>query len=146
VKVICDKVVAHGHGMITAKHRNTMEITKDNYVTERGTCIIACSADKALRDLREDLKQLIKNDNTVVVVKIRCVDKFEIVLCRGSSRLTLSSDRKIVIRKSKYVDDATLCIESNKGAADLDRGLISRLCMCDVVEIQICAIELEDPT
>ncbi|NPB00526.1 MAG: DUF371 domain-containing protein [Crenarchaeota archaeon] len=146
MKIVCDKVTARGHGMISARHRNTIEITKDEYVTERGTCIIACSADKALKDLKDDLKRVLKNNNTVVVIKVKCVDKVEMILCRGSDRLILTNDRKIVVRKSKYIDDATLCIESNKGASDLDRVLISRICMGDIVEILICAIELENIT
>jgi len=128
--------------MITARHKNTLEITKDEYVTERGTCIIACSSDKAASDLRGELREVIKDDLTVIIVKIRCRDISDIVLCRGSSNLKLSNNRKIIIRRSRYIDDATLCIESNKGAADLDRRLINMICMGETVEIVICALPL----
>ncbi len=144
MRIVCDKVIARGHGLVRARHRNTIEITKDNYITERGTCIIACSSNKALKDLDEELKKLLKNDKTVVVIKISCEEDEEIILCRGARELSLKDDRRIIIRKSRYIDNATLCIESNKGAADLNRRMISRICMGGIVEITICAISLED--
>ncbi len=144
MKVVCDTVHARGHSMITGKHRNTIEITKDEYVTERGTCIIACSSDKAVKDLNSELRELLKNDNTIVIVKIITRNLSDIVICRGSKNLKLSNDRKIIIRRSRYVDDSTLCIEANKASIDIDRKIISMLCMCEEVTIKICAIDVSD--
>lgn len=37
-----------GHRNITAKHRTTLEITKDEEITRKADCIIGVRADKAI--------------------------------------------------------------------------------------------------
>ncbi len=143
MKAICEIVEARGHKLIRCTHRNTIEITKDKEITEKGTCIIACKSNKAVRDL-ENIRELLKNDKTIVVVKFHIKDIEDIVICRGSKNLILTNDRKIIIRKSNYIDDATLCIESNKASIDIDRRIIHYLCMEENITIKICAICIED--
>ncbi|KUO85763.1 MAG: hypothetical protein AT709_05205 [Caldivirga sp. MG_3] len=54
-KMAIDVVWARGHVNVMATHRNTLEITRDDYVTKRGDCIVACCADKAALDLNTPL-------------------------------------------------------------------------------------------
>lgn len=70
---------------------------------------------------------MLQQDSAVVIIELRCSNVVDWVLCRGSHRLRLRDERRIIIRKSRFVDDATLCIEANKAARDLDRRLIKRL-------------------
>ncbi len=120
-------VIASGHPLIRATHRTTFEITTEPFLTPRGDCIVGVSASRALRSLPTELRNAVRRDDALIVIELRSDGFRDVVLCRGSKRLTLLSDRKIVVRRSRYVDDSTLCIESNKAARDLDRGLISAL-------------------
>ncbi len=139
-----DVVKAQGHGNIRALHRNTLEITKDPAVTPRGDCIVACRANKAAADLRPEVRERIRHLDSLVIVVIRAGPVQDVVLCEGSPRLTLRDRSRIIIRKSTYVDDATLCIRANKAAADLDRRLINYICMCSEVEVEIIAGRLSE--
>ncbi len=135
---------AKGHPNILAQHENTLEITKDPEVTPRGTCIVACSADKALADLDEEFVNALKRDDSIVVVKICVNSECDFVLCQGSKLLRPSNSRKIIIRKSTYIDDATLCIRSNKAAKDIDRRLINKICLGSDVTIELYVITLDE--
>lgn len=50
-------IKARGHPNIKATHRTTIEVTKDNYLTGRGDCILGIDADKSLKDMKEFLDQ-----------------------------------------------------------------------------------------
>jgi len=119
-------IKAKGNKLIKATHRSTLEITKDNYLTERGDCIIGISANYSVKDLPEDLKDHLLNGGKVKIV-IKVDDLIDNIIAYGSKRLLLTNDRSIVIRKSDYIDDRTLAINSNKSAIDIDRSLIDRL-------------------
>ncbi len=120
-------VKAYGHVNVTAKHRSTIELTKDEYLTPRGDCIIGIKACKALRDFSQEFKELVKRDGSIIIAIFIADDTYDFVVGRGSSKLTLTSDRKIIIRKSEYVDQSTIMIKSNKAAKDLNRRLIKKL-------------------
>jgi hypothetical protein len=121
-----EKIVAFGHELVQAKHKTTIEITKENFLTKRGDCIIAVKADKACFDLRDEFKMALKQEKKVKIV-------FEIngikdeVIAFGSKELLLESKTSIVIRKSSFIDDRTIAIRANKSAADLDRRLVEEL-------------------
>ncbi|MEM0174256.1 MAG: DUF371 domain-containing protein [Sulfolobaceae archaeon] len=123
-----DHLIAEGHENIRAKHRTTFEITKDNYLTLRGDCIIGINANKGARDLDEELKRLIIREETYVYIVIYLSNElYEIVKGKGSSKLTLTNGNKIIVRKSDFISDATIAIRSNKSARDLRRDLINKL-------------------
>ena len=69
----------------------------------------------------------------------------DIILAMGSSGLLLSSENKIIIRKSTYIESATLGIKSNKAARDIDRRLVEKLKNPDtVVKVKIIGLLLEE--
>ena len=124
--MIKETIVCYGHENVKATHRSTLEITKEDYLTPRGDCIICIKASKALRDLDEKIKEALKSGKKV---KIRIivdgiVDELEAF---GDSRLSFESDFSMVIRKSDYVDGRTLAIKANKAAKDIKRELIEKL-------------------
>jgi len=125
--IIREIVRAKGHENITAFHRSTIEITRENYLTKRGDCIIGVSADKSVKDFDPLFKQYLKKDDTVVIIVFESRGLKDIVLAHGSPDLILNDSNRIIIRKSSYVDGATLCIRANKSARDLDRRLINIL-------------------
>jgi len=123
-----DVVSFKGHPNVRATHKTTLEITKENYLTPRGDCIIGVSADKGLADLNQELKQIIRSRNSVILILL--VDEsgeYDLIVGRGDPRLELSDDRRIIIRKSAHVSRNTLAINSTKSAADIKRSLIENL-------------------
>nr|WP_305836316.1 DUF371 domain-containing protein [Candidatus Nanopusillus massiliensis] len=60
-----------------------------------------------------------------IVIKVD--DLIDDIIAYGSKNLLLTNYRSIVIRKSNYIDDRTLAINSNKSAIDIDRKLIEEL-------------------
>lgn len=122
-----DRVTARGHQAVRALHPTTFELTKDSYLTERGDCIIGVDLDKGVSELNPDLKNALRKSTSLVVLILRVGGITDIVLAQGHENLILGSDRKIVVRRSSYVDPATLAINANKGSRNLRRDLIEKL-------------------
>jgi len=115
---------AYGHHLIKATHSTTLEITKENFLTKRGDCIIGIKSEKACIDLSKDLKELIKQKNSMIKLILECEGYVEQVEAYGSPLLLLTNPISIVIRKSNYIDNRTLAINSNKAAKDLNRDFV----------------------
>ncbi len=143
VNVAVDLIKAWGHANVRATHKTTIEVTKDEYLTPRGDCIVGIRADKALSELDPRLRSIISKDGSIVIVIFSVGDYFDYVVGMGSSRLTLSSDEKLIIRRSEYVDDATLMIRASKAAAGLSRELVDRLKRGEPLLVYIVGVDLE---
>ncbi|MCY0860449.1 MAG: DUF371 domain-containing protein [Sulfolobaceae archaeon] len=122
-----DVIRAKGHQNVRALHKTTLEVTREDFLTPRGDCIIGVSSDKGAKDLDEGLKELIKKDNTYVYLLIVVDNLYQLIKARGSSKLTLTNDTKIILRKSDYISDATIGIRANASAKDIDRNIIKLL-------------------
>jgi len=68
---VIERILAKGHKNVKATHRTTLEVTKDKYLTPRGDCIIAISANKAASDLSESFKYYLKKPGSILVVVLR---------------------------------------------------------------------------
>lgn len=142
MRVAIEIVKARGHVNITAKHETTIEVIRDDYLTPQGDCIIGVNANKASSDLSEDFKETLKNNDTVLIVVLLSRSTYDYLIARGSSSLKLTDRRKIIIRKSDYIDDATLAIKSNKAAKDLSRELVRELVDGAQLYVVLIAIRL----
>jgi hypothetical protein len=120
-------VVAKGHESIQATHRATLEITKDEHLSEKGDCIIAVAADKAVADLSHDFKERLRDPNARLTILIEAGGVTERVHAYGSSRLVLAHTTDMVVRKSDYVCSRTLAVRADKAASDLSRDLVEKL-------------------
>jgi len=118
---------AYGHEKIKSTHKTTLEITKEDYLTESGDCIVAIKSEKSCADLNNDLKNAIRKDGSKVLIKLVVGNEIETVEAYGSKKLILNNSTSMVIRKSEYIDDRTLAIRSNKSANDLRRDFIDLL-------------------
>lgn len=124
---VTEKIVAWGHPNVTAKNRTTFEVTKENYLTRRGDCIIAINASKGARDLNGAFKHLARSKDAEITVIIDAGSYREIAKGRGDPRLTLSHATDLVARKSNYICDRTLMIETDKVAINFSRDLLKAL-------------------
>lgn len=124
---ICEEVNAYGHENILSKHKNTFEVTKDNYLTKRGDCIIGVNADKGAYDFSEKFKYMLKGANSNVRIFIICNQFRDEVKAKGNENLILTNKDDIVVRKSKFIDDRTVAVMADKAAIDLNREMIKIL-------------------
>ncbi len=119
-------IKAKGHKNVSATHKTTLEITKDNYLTTTGHCIIGIEADKSMKDFPEEFKEKIRNAKKIVV-EIEVDGVKEIIVGKGDKNLPLSHPTDIVIRRSNYICPRTLMIKANKGAKDINREIVKKL-------------------
>lgn len=126
-RIAVDIIEAWGHINVRATHETTFEITKEKELTPRGDCIIGVNATKSAADLNEELKNIIRNNEAILLIVLITENHRDTVIAKGSSKLTLSNPIKIIIRKSSYISDATIGIYSNKAAIDINRELINDL-------------------
>ncbi len=124
--IIFDEFRARGHPNITARHRTTLEITKEDYLTKRGDCIIAIKSEKSVRDLDEEIKEAVRKGWHIALI-IKTNDFVDYTIGVGDPMLTLDDPNRLIIRKSRYIDNKTLMIRANKAAVDLNRKLIEKL-------------------
>ena len=122
-----DWVHFFGHRAITARHKTTFEITKDEWLTPRGDCIVGVKADKACADLDERLKELLRTEGCRVELEFLVGGERFVVHAKGSPRLTLRDRRDMVVRKSSFVCDRTLAIGADGAASDFPRSIVSKL-------------------
>jgi len=120
------QINSQGHSNVLATHKNTIEITKEDFLTQKGDCILGISSDKALSDLPDQFKELLKLGKKIRIT-LECNGFKDVITGRGNPLLTFLDQKSLVIRKSDYTDDRTLCIQADKAAADLDRKLIEEL-------------------
>lgn len=119
-------ITAVGHQNILATHKSTIELTKEDFLTHTGDCIIGVRADKACADLPDRFKELLKLGRKVKIT-LECGGLKEVITARGDPRLTFESPTAMIIRKSDFVCGRTLCVRADKAAADLNRKLIEEL-------------------
>ncbi|MCX8184984.1 MAG: DUF371 domain-containing protein [Sulfolobales archaeon] len=122
-----DVVVFSGHENVRALHRSTLEVTKDSYLTPRGDCIIGVASSKSALEISQCVKEVLRGGGLLVVVVATASGLYDYLYAEGSGRLTFRDSRRIVIRRSSYVDDSTIGIRSSKAAGDLDRSLVEAL-------------------
>jgi len=120
-------IFARGHENIQATHRTTFEITKKSTLTKRGDCIIAISATKGAADLSSYFKEVARSEDAQIMITIEAEGLKEIIRAKGSSRLSFTDPRDLVVRKSNYVCGRTIAIKANKAANDLSRKLVEKL-------------------
>ena len=118
---------AHGHVNVLANHRTTVEITTEDFLTQRGTCIIGVRADKSLNEVPPKIKALAASKKTKIVLKLKVGNLMEEITGRGDPRLTYLDTVSMVARKSSFICDRTLMVGADKAAVDLDRSFVDAL-------------------
>lgn len=121
-----EEIIFKGHKNIRCTHKTTLEVTKDKHLTPRGDCIIGVDANKGCADLSDRFKRTLKDTNLIKISLI--VDNYEYSFnAYGNKQLTLSNKHDMVIRKSSFISDRTLCIRSKKASIDIPREIIQLL-------------------
>lgn len=130
---------ASGHPNIRAKHRTTLEITKESHVTPRGDCIVGVNSEIAARDLPEWFKEEAKKGSYILLVL--CSNSIcDSVIGTGTPSLSFSDDTKMVFRRSTYSGPETVMVKASKAAGDLRRDLVDSLVKGGTLEAYLILI------
>ncbi len=132
-----ERIKAKGHRNVTARHKTTFEITKEDYLTPGGDCIIAVLADKSLPELSSEFRETLKNHKTRLEILLSCSGLTEEINAYGNPSLVLTHPTDMVVRKSDFICNRTLAIKANKSASDLSREFIEKLREGGEVEIEL---------
>jgi uncharacterized protein len=122
-----DEVIFYGHSNVQSLHAKTLEITKDDYLTPRGDCIIGIRADKSCADLDEALKDRLRRSLAIVRIEVIVGTESILITGKGDERLKLLSSHDIVIRKTNYVCPRTMSVRTDKAALEMPRKMVKLL-------------------
>lgn len=142
--MIIEVIRARGHRNILARHRTTLEITKESEVTPRGDCIIGVSADKAAADLSPRFKEALRDDSAILIAVLEAGGLRDVVLAMGRRDLVLEHREKIILRKSEYVEPATVGVRANKAAGDISRDLVEELRKGSELLVKLIVLRLDE--
>ncbi|MBP2142895.1 hypothetical protein J2127_000036 [Methanococcus voltae] len=126
------KFKAKGHKNVKSTHKSTLEITKEDYLTPAGDCIVAINSSMAINDLPEEFKEQLKQGKSLKIT-LECKNNktneiyIDTIISKGSKDLILNHDTDMVIRKSTHICPRTLSINADKSAKNLNRDLINCL-------------------
>ena len=118
---------AKGHKNVTSAHRSTFEVTMDKEIGIRADCIVGVSSKIKLEDFPLELRNAIKNENTLIKVQLETENAEDEIKGYGHPELTLDHPTDMVCRKSDFKCSRTLMIKSDKAAVDLKRELVNDL-------------------
>ncbi len=125
---VTEVIEAWGHPNVTALHKTTLEITKDEELTKRGNCIIGVKANKAIRDLDANLKKLLNAGyKAKITLELPQYDIKDEIIGFGHKKMSFEHARDVVVRKSNFVCGRTLLVKANKSAFEIDREIANLL-------------------
>jgi len=125
--LLTEEIQFCGHKNIRSLHTRTIEITKDPNLTLNGDCIIGVSATKSCSDLTSTMKNKIRKNQSIVEIDL-IVEPFSIKIHGiGNDNLLLTHLHDIVLRKSNFICDRTLCLSCNVSAIQIPRKMIDLL-------------------
>jgi hypothetical protein len=130
-----------GHSNITARHKTTLEFTKDEELGLAGDCIVGVKADFSLQQLKKFIKKLNNNKITIIIETMnninnnsneKIVEKINAEVNPG-----FDSDKEMVIRKSGFIDGRTFAIRADKASIDINKRLIVYLKVDGKIKVDI---------
>lgn len=111
-----------GHENLQATHKNTLEFTKDNELTLNGDCIVGvnCNFDA------EEVKKIAKNCNEIKI-RLKLENENQVFDCDAKVNHDFKDNNEIVLRKSNFTSNRTLCLYCDKAAIDIPRKMITKM-------------------
>jgi hypothetical protein len=122
-----DVIEFYGHAKVLATHNSTFEITKESHLSFKGDCIIGVKSDKSCVDLDSSLKELLKQDNSIIHLTLEVEGEICEVFAKGNIKFSLQDVKDLVIRRSDYSCPRTIAGKSSHAAKDISRKMINLL-------------------
>lgn len=116
-----------GHRNVISAHKTTLEVTRDKEIGKTADCIIGVQSESKLEDMPLEIKRAIKNEDTLIRVRLETENAKDEIIGYGHPELTLDHPTDMVCRKSNYRCNRTLMIKADKAAFDLKKELIDDL-------------------
>ncbi|MCE4599595.1 MAG: DUF371 domain-containing protein [Desulfurococcales archaeon] len=136
------KFRAWGHYNVRAAHRSTIELTKEESLTPRGDCIIGVKSQLAAKDLPQWFKNSARQDNSIIIAVFCSNGICDGVVGRGSPNLIFEDETRMILRRSTYIEPATIMIKASKAAIDLRRDLVNLLSDSKMLDVFMTVINL----
>lgn len=122
--------MCHGHENVTARHKTTLEFTKDKRLTLKGDCIMGIKANFSLKKIKRLIES--KNNKRITITIKPIINKIKngyynkkfIERINAEINPSFNSDKEIVIRKTDFISERTFAINADRAACDLSRDLI----------------------
>jgi len=125
--LLTEEIQFYGHKNIRSLHARTIEVTKDPHLTLTGDCILGVNANKSCSDLTSDMKNKIKTNHSFIEIEL-IVEPFNIKIHGfGNDNLLLNHNHDIVLRKSEFICNRTLCLNCNISAIHIPRKIVELL-------------------
>ncbi|TFG29418.1 DUF371 domain-containing protein [Candidatus Thorarchaeota archaeon] len=118
---------AYGHENVIGEHKTTVEITTEDFLTKRGSCIIGVQATQKLSDLSPEIRELASHETTKIVLVMEVKGIREQVTGTGGNNLTYADSTSMVARTSSFQCGRTLMVNADKAVSDLSREFVSLL-------------------
>jgi hypothetical protein len=122
-----DIVYCRGHPLVLGSHPTTFEITREDYLTKKGNCIIGIAGDKGCSELSTEFRHVLAHNDTVLITRLYYGGVTVKVKSRGSSLMTFDHPTDMVWRRSSFVCGRTIGIMTDYVAATLPRPFIMNL-------------------
>ncbi len=122
-----ERIFGFGHENIQSVHPSTLMFTKEKHVTKTGDCIVVVTADKAVKDLSPEFKEVLRKPNSNLTIFLEAGGLAQKINAFGSPKLMLTHPTDTVVRKSNYISDRTLAIGADISSNDLSRELVDKL-------------------
>lgn len=133
-------IKARGHPNILSSHRTTWQITKEKHLTTKADCIIAVSSDASCVDLPDWLKNHLQNSGKISI-ELNVLGLSLLGMAEGHPELTFENEVDMVFRKSTFISERTVSINSSFVARDLP-GIMIKLLQDPKNELQIIISKL----
>ena len=132
----------YGHENVTAKHKTTLEFTKDEELSLEGDCIVGVKADFSFDSLKKFINKTPNQHKKITITiktikkdennnnKIKNKDKIKKLIeekITAEINPEFNSDNEIVIRKTNFLSERTFAIKADKSSSELNRNLIDFL-------------------
>lgn len=108
----------YGHNNIRAKHKNSIEITKDKEISEAADCVLGVDASYSEHDLQKF------SGEYKVKVELECGGVRETIY--GITPETIIG-KGFILRKSNFIDEKTFMIRCDKSALEINQSLVEKL-------------------
>ncbi|OLS21158.1 MAG: hypothetical protein HeimC2_34560 [Candidatus Heimdallarchaeota archaeon LC_2] len=119
-------IKAKGHENILSKHNTTWQITKEDYLSTKGDCIIGVSSNMGCVNLPKWMKNHLQNSGKIKIV-LKAENIEFVGTAEGHPGLSLEDERDMVFRKSSFISPRTAAINSSFVAGDLPSEMIEQL-------------------
>jgi uncharacterized protein len=129
-----------GHRYVAGTHRSTFEVTAETELTPAGDCIVGICSDKGAAGLTPAFKQVLTDDDALLLTRLVAGDICVEVRSRGSSAFTLDHQTDLVWRRSGFVCGRTVGIHSDFTARTLPRELIAYLQQGGEMTVELVAV------